>query len=224
MTKAWPQMRERTPVASVSRVSFREFTDVGGREWRAWDIKPHEIHPATRAEDYLADCYVTGWIVFESVDGNEKRRLCPWPISWADEPVAGLRKLLSMAEVVPPHRLTAQRVSGEWEQPEAVTHEVAAQTDGPDVTDLHVVRTFRYPRGRVWTVSIVRPDDGGLPVLRFSAGDSSIDVKKWRKDWADLPNDALIWTLRNAAPRPEREPEPWTPRRRWDDQPLWPDL
>ena len=52
-TKAWPR-RQRTAVASVSSVSFREFKDVGGREWRAWDIKPHEIHPATRKPSPIA--------------------------------------------------------------------------------------------------------------------------------------------------------------------------
>jgi hypothetical protein len=200
-------------------MSVREFTDESGREWRAWDIKPHEIHPVTRAEDYLADCYITGWIVFETVAGDEKRRLCPWPISWAGESEPGLRKLLSMAEMVPQHRVTSQRVSGEWEQPSSVAHEMTAEGEEPDVTDLHVVRTFRYPRGRVWVASVVRPENGGSAVLRFSSGDRSIELRKWRRDWADQPDDALIWMLRRAAPRRESDdPDPWTPRRRWDDQ------
>ena len=41
-----------------------------------------------------------GWIVFERVDGEEKRRLCPYPSdwqSWSDDEVAAL---CARAEVV----------------------------------------------------------------------------------------------------------------------------
>lgn len=196
----------------------REFKDEGGREWRAWDIKPHEIHPVTKAEDYLADCYVTGWIVFETFSGDEKRRLCPWPINWMDESEQGLRKLLSMAEIVPASK--SQRVSGEWggDEAHAVASAIAA-SEQPDLTDLQVVRTFRYPGGRFWIVSVLRhPEDGGPPVLRFTAGARTIDVRKWRKDWADQPDEMLVTMLRRAAPRRESgQPGLGTPRRRWDD-------
>ena len=199
----------------------REFTDEGGREWRAWDIKPQEIHPATRGEDYLAECYITGWIVFETISGDEKRRLCPWPINWFDESEQGLRTLLSMAEIVPAHRVRSQRLSGEWEDAADIAGDMSAVTDAPDVTDLHVVRSFRYPGGRWWMVTVVRDlENERSPVLRFSAGARSIDLRKWRRDWADQPDDALIAMLRRGAPRKEAgPPDPYAPRRRWDDQP-----
>jgi hypothetical protein len=196
----------------------REFTDASGREWRAWDIKPEAIHPATKAEDYLADCYITGWIVFETVSGDEKRRLCPWPIRWMKESEEGLRKLLEQAEVVPPYQAKAQRDS---EPMKPVDLDWADKLDKPDITDLQVVRTFRYPGGRFWTVCVVmHPEDGGPPVLRFTAGIRTIDLKRWSKDWADQPDTALVTMLRKASPRRvSGEHTPGTPKRRWDDQP-----
>jgi hypothetical protein len=192
-------------------MAVMEFRDADGRKWRAWEVKPEEIHPATKAEDYLADCYVTGWIVFETVSGDEKRRLCPWPMRWTQESEAGLRRLLERAERVPAHKLRLQPQPGN-------------DGDDPDITDLGVVRTFRYPGGRLWTVSVVaNPEDGGGPVLRFAAGSRYIDLKSWPKAWADEPNDQLAVMLRQAAPRlPATTLAPDTPRRRWDDQPSRP--
>lgn len=90
-------------------MAVREFTDEHGVGWRAWDIRPEAIHPQTRAEDYLADCFTVGWIVFEAAGGNEKRRLCPWPTNWARASAAQLREMLARAERVPPRKLDAER-------------------------------------------------------------------------------------------------------------------
>lgn len=203
-------------------MAVREFTDASGREWRAWDIKPEEIHPVTKGEDYLADCYVTGWVVFETKAGDEKRRLCPWPMAWMDETERGLRRLLGMAEVVPPHRVRAERESGA----EAVTAALATayatvRSAEADVTDLDVVRTFRYPGGRYWTVCVVKyPENGGPPVLRFTAGMRSIDLHEWPKDWPDQPDQVLVAMLRRASPRRAvSAPVPGAPSRRWNDGP-----
>jgi hypothetical protein len=203
-------------------MAFREFRDDSGRKWRAWDIKPEEIHPVTRAEDYLADCYVTGWIVFETVTGDEKRRLCPWPMRWTSESEAGLRRLLEQAERVPSHKLRAERQPvGEALSAGDVGDIAAEGEDKPDITDLGVVRTFRYPGGRLWTVCVVaHPEDGGRPVLRFNAGSRHIDLKNWSKAWADEPNEKLAEMLRSAAPRRAiTNISPDTPRRRWNDPP-----
>jgi hypothetical protein len=81
-------------------MAVREFSDKAGRVWRAWEIRPQNIHPATKSEDYLADCYITGWIVFETKREDEKRRLCPWPIDWASRSDDELRELLGRAELV----------------------------------------------------------------------------------------------------------------------------
>jgi hypothetical protein len=197
-------------------MAVREFTDAGGRDWRAWDIKPEDIRPVTKGEDYLVDCYVCGWVVFETIAGDEKRRLCPWPIQWMNETERGLRALLARAEVVPPLRVRAERGSGSERARPAISIEEA------DVTDLEVVRTFKYPEGRYWTVCVVnRPEDGGRPVLRFTSGVRHIDAKAWQIDWADQPDDALAVMLRGAAPR-KAAAAPVSgnmPRRRWDDRP-----
>ena len=206
-------------------MAVREFTDASGREWRAWDIKPEEIHPVTRGEDYLADCYVTGWVVFETKAGDEKRRLCPWPIQWMNETERGLRFLLGRAELVPPHRVREERGSGaDSVAARLMAADGALPSVEPDVTDLDVVRTFRYPGGRFWTVCVVtHPEDGGAPVLRFTSGIRSIDMRQWRKDWPDQPDEALVAMLRRAAPRRDSGASAATasdaPRRRWDDLP-----
>ncbi|HET9002588.1 MAG TPA: hypothetical protein VFN39_01185 [Gemmatimonadaceae bacterium] len=80
-------------------MALREFEGPGGHRWKAWDVTAGQIHPKTRAEDYMRDL-ADGWIVFERVDGAEKRRLCPYPVdwqSWSDDEVAAL---CARAEVV----------------------------------------------------------------------------------------------------------------------------
>lgn len=80
-------------------MALREFTGPGGHRWKAWDVTAGQIHPKTRAEDYMRDL-ADGWIVFERVDGEEKRRLSPYPAdwqSWSDDDVADL---CARAEIV----------------------------------------------------------------------------------------------------------------------------
>ena len=80
-------------------MALREFDGPGGHRWKAWDVTAAQIHPKTRAEDYMRD-FADGWIVFERVDGEEKRRLSHYPADWqsgSDEDVAAL---CERAEVV----------------------------------------------------------------------------------------------------------------------------
>ncbi|HEX4685100.1 MAG TPA: hypothetical protein VH277_20450 [Gemmatimonadaceae bacterium] len=200
-------------------MAVREFTDENGTTWRAWDIRPDAIHPQTKAEDYLAECYDVGWIVFETLSGDQKRRLCPYPIRWAEATNVELRHLLSRADAVAPNKLAAERQPLGEDAPSALVVSVPPAEDKPDVTDLEVVRSFRYPGGRLWTVSVVpHPEDAGPPVLRFTAGMRSIDLRTWPRDWADAPDQRLVELLRVAAPRPTASSsEPNTPRRRWND-------
>lgn len=75
-------------------MAFREFTDTDGARWKAWDVTADQIHPKTKAEDYMHDL-ADGWLVFERADGEEKRRLCPYPDGWD---AASDEELLAMFE------------------------------------------------------------------------------------------------------------------------------
>lgn len=212
-------------------MAVREFKDVKGREWRAWDVTPDDLNARTKDEDYLAQLYYTGWIVFETKKASEKRRLYPIPKGWSELPDPELEVLLSKAEIVPPRKLHSERHStGEAaareveraaefaedavDAPERVRRVPSEET--PDVTDLSVVRTFRYPTGRIWAVGIASAPESGAPVLRFTAGARQIDLVDWPKDWADYPDEGLVDLLRGAIPR-VTTPSSDAPHRRWDD-------
>jgi hypothetical protein len=90
-------------------MAVREFIDDVGREWRAWDVTPDDLNPRTRDETYLAQLYITGWIVFETKSGSDKRRLYPVPKGWSELPDAELAVLLAKAEIVPPRKLRSEK-------------------------------------------------------------------------------------------------------------------
>jgi hypothetical protein len=200
-------------------MTVREFK-AEGKDWRAWEIRPEKIHPVTRAEDYLSDCYITGWLVFESSSGDEKRRLCPFPKAWAKATDAQLGSLLDTADAVPPRKLQAERQAVS-DASGATRHvEVPPEEDKFDITDLPVVRSFKYPGGRLWTVCVIQhPEDGSAPALRFSAGARFLDMRPWPKDWVDAPDERLVELIRAAAPRPATTPPPGVSRRRFNDPP-----
>ena len=80
-------------------MALREFIDADGVRWKAWDVTADQIHPKTRAEDYMHDL-VDGWLVFERTDGEEKRRLCPYPKAWEEGSEDELLALWGQAEKV----------------------------------------------------------------------------------------------------------------------------
>ena len=176
----------------------RDFIDASGVEWRAWAVTPDAIYPPTRGEDYLADCYQLGWLVLETKSGDRRVRVCPIPHDWQRLADDRLEELVRHGDVLP-----ARSAAG-----------LAAAADLP------VVRSFRYPGGRVWTVSVTpHPTAHESRVLRFSAGGRVFDLEEWPHDWGDAPDEQLIALLRQASVRDGGPPRPGTPRRRWNDPP-----
>ena len=196
-------------------MAVKEFQDKEGRTWRVWEIRPEAIHPVTRAEDYLSDCFTVGWLVFETLTGDDKRRLCPYPKAWPRATERQLEALLADAEKVPLSKMIAARQAigaSDRAVPEP------AEDEKPDITDLKVIRSFRYPGGRLWTVCVIdRPEDGGPPALRFAAGSRYLDLRPWPKDWVDAPNERLVEMIRAIAPRPATAPPAGVRARRFND-------
>lgn len=214
-------------------MAVRELKDPDGTTWRVWCIKPEAIHPITRAEDYLAECYQLGWLVFETAAGDRKRRLCPFPEEWFELEDDQLRALRDQAEVVPARKLRSRHFedgddSRAKKLPDVPIARPQERDDGgggaepADLTDLTVVRTFRYPGGRVWSAAVAplaAETESRRAVLRFTSGSRSIDAKSYPSDWPDLPDDRLVDLLRLVATRPPMRYTDETPRRRWNDPP-----
>ena len=201
-----------------SRVGARQFTDEAGRVWVAWNVTP-ESGPGAPARE--------SWIVFETTDGTEKRRLLAYPEGWAEMPELDLHALLASAGSVRPSRLapeTGARVDApHWPPaaPAAATVTASLSTPLRATTPMseRVVRSFRYPGGRLWSVCVVRrPAGGGAALLRFSAGARHIDLHDWPEDWASYADDRLAALVRSVPRGRSHEPRAsTTPRRRHDD-------
>ena len=195
--------------APFASMAMREFVDDADQRWMAWDIRPEESHPITRFEDYLQG-YLDGWLVFETPDGHQRRRLHPIPRGWAELPDAELKVLFDRAEPAPPPgaRLSSPRST--------------ERSDAPG----SVVRSFLYPGGRLWTVAEVptqyRDPDGTVlgesrTVLRFSAGRRTLDLLAWPREWVDFDEEQLAALLCRAFPRQTHvRPENAPARRRSD--------
>ena len=203
-------------------MAVREFNDRQGRQWRVWDVTPESIHPQTKAEDYLAECFQGGWLVFESCDGMAKRRLCPLPFGWEHRADADIEALLARAEVLRPRtearekRLDTPADVPPVVPPESIGDIPRTEAGDMDMNYLGVVRSFAYPGGRIWKATVARPVDDGAPVLRFSSGSSAIDFRDWPHDWADFTDAQLCELLRQGAPVQDlRTAE--LPLRRYDD-------
>lgn len=194
-----------TQHAGPGRMAMRDLTDSTGTQWLVWDIRPEESHPITRFEDYLQG-FLDGWLVFETPDGRQRRRLHPIPKGWAELPDAELHLLLDRAQDA---------------NPDADAR--SAEAMGAKGT----IRSFLYPGGRLWTVSEVvvqyRDPDGeplGEPrtVLRFAAGRRTLDLLAWPPEWTEYDEAGLAALLARAFPRRTTARDPDSPARRRTDR------
>ena len=190
-------------------MASREFTDRSGVVWRVWDVHPTSLHPSTRGEDYMGE-FADGWLAFESP--RERRRFpAPYPSRWMEFDLPALETLCKGARPVSPRR--ARTPSGE----QLALTEESAERDARE----HDERTFTSPRGRVWRVRLHEcpsRDGGSETVLRFTAGDSVVDLKEWPADWKAHDRDGFALMLLDAEP-PRRLGPDEAPQRRREDRP-----
>lgn len=186
----------------------REFTDSKGTVWRVWDVTPVHLHPITKSEEYM-EPWAGGWLAFESAD--EKRRLvAPYPSRSTEYGIKKLELLLENATVVSPKRTTPTAVK-------LIKVERAAERDERAESD----RTFESPRGRMWTVRLhecLKNEKATETVLRFTAGDSVVDLKNFPDNWKDLEREDYALLLLDAEP-PRRMTDGELPQRRREDRP-----
>ena len=186
----------------IRSMALREFLDSEGRAWRVWDVAPDQFHAATNWEDYLQG-YIDGWLVFEAVDGSERCRLYPIPSGWdtsSDERLEELRRSANTDTTV--ERLGVGETLG-------------------------MVRTFHYPKGRVWTaietpVQYRDPEGNAIgspvTVLRFTSGKRVMDLLAWPAGWHRYNEEELAALLSRAFPRDQRQENPTPHRRRIVDE------
>ncbi len=191
-------------------MAVREFTDSKGVEWRVWDVRPEHMHPATRTEDFLSNLQ-DGWLAFESP--TEKRRLeAPYPADWTSCRIPDLESLCQKAKAVV--RRGAQSDTGK--QRAAVVSESEQQA----MRSANAQRTFRSLGGREWTVRVHecldRSGDEQM-VLRFTADDIVMELRKWPENWQSATMEEFAVMLLDASP-PRRRKKGDGPQRRFDDQ------
>jgi hypothetical protein len=191
-------------------MAVREFTDSKGVEWRVWDVRPEHMHPATRTEDFLSNLQ-DGWLAFESA--TEKRRLeAPYPVDWTSCRIPDLEALCAKAKAVV--RRGAQSDTGKQRAA------VASQSEQQAMRSANAQRTFRSLGGREWTVRVHecldRSGDDQM-VLRFTADDIVMELRKWPANWQSASMEEFAVMLLDASP-PRRRKKGEGPQRRFDDQ------
>jgi hypothetical protein len=84
--------------AAPSRV--REFRTASGSEWRVWEVRPGAGGRPRKIELYPVD-YVQGWLAFELLHGEGRKRLPKFAPEWSSVPDEQLERLLEQAVDVP---------------------------------------------------------------------------------------------------------------------------
>jgi hypothetical protein len=77
-------------------MSYREFKDENGRQWRVWDVAQPSLSTRATAGGLRPE-FAQGWIAFEC--DTEKRRLVQYPKEWATLPDSELARLCQSAKL-----------------------------------------------------------------------------------------------------------------------------
>ena len=82
--------------------AIREFTDRDGRAWRVWAVTPSHSR-SSRREANLGE-FEQGWLAFETLDEDMRKRLPHYPADWSTMSDAKLQELLGLALEAPTRR------------------------------------------------------------------------------------------------------------------------
>jgi hypothetical protein len=77
--------------------SVRRLTDRQGRAWQIWAVLPETMKRFTGVETLMGE-YRLGWLAFETVDGELRKRLTSYPDDWQSLAAPELEALLDRAE------------------------------------------------------------------------------------------------------------------------------
>jgi hypothetical protein len=198
-------------------VAVREFSDERGVEWRVWDVVPGRLTPGMLSQE-ISSRYGQGWLAFES-GKDEKRRLpAPYPRDWHRLPLRELLTLAKKASAVPN---LAKRAQEQKKTPSGEYRKFAADADERALREAlrDGQRSFTSPRGKTWTVRLherLGVDGDPEAVLRFTCGDTVLDLRPWPTDWGDCPPAELAKLVLDAEP-PLVPTSVRRPRRRRED-------
>jgi hypothetical protein len=95
--------------------TIREFTDRDGKAWRVWAVTPTRSSGSKRASN-LGE-FEQGWLAFETLDENQRKRLPHYPADWVTMSDEKLQDLLGLALEAPTRRLDARRADPRSEPP-----------------------------------------------------------------------------------------------------------
>jgi hypothetical protein len=95
--------------------AIREFTDSDARRWRVWAVTPTRSRTSKR-ESNLGE-FEQGWLAFETLDEELRKRLPHYPAEWRSMPEARLQELLGLAVEAPTRRLEPRRPDHRSEPP-----------------------------------------------------------------------------------------------------------
>jgi len=80
-------------------VGVRDFVDAEGRAWHVWEVPPEQLSARSRPGVYAGE-YQSGWLAFETADGEERRRLPRYPREWREIDGQGIESLCREAQPV----------------------------------------------------------------------------------------------------------------------------
>jgi hypothetical protein len=95
--------------------ALREFTDRDGKAWRVWSVTPSQSR-ASKRESSLGE-FEQGWLAFETLDENARKRLPHYPANWLTMSEAKLQELLGLAVEAPTRRAEPRRPDPRSEPP-----------------------------------------------------------------------------------------------------------